>query len=522
MLIFGTPPHVLLGAALALLLFLVPTGKIVAAERLQEVTVREGDTLWGIANYYLKDPKRWPEILKYNPLSLSDPAAALPGMKLKIPVLLIKEELRKASLVYLLNDVRYRKRNESEWYKATPNAELFNDYGLRTLEESRAHVRFFSGDILKMDQNSLVVLRPELKAEEVNLLAGTLQAGRVKLVTATAQVTPLSRDTLYKARLRIDKGLIIQVERGSTEVLGTHTGRRVIVQAEHATIAFPERGPSDPVKVANMPGLQTVDFDESDRVIVPAGHANITLPDRSPSIPVEIPSLPDFQMVDFNESGKPVIPSLYAKKERSKTGGSFEGVAPIQGYKPRKGESPKLVPDGSGKSPEIKSGGKRGKTYRVQFSLDSRFSKIALNKIGRVDEVDPTDDKSDFGVPDGIYYRRIYYLNGEGQEGEAVDLPVLEVDKLPPVIRLLKPPEKFTTRKKFVAIEGQTKQRSFVRINDYQVSIKPDGRFSWSVLLADGSNKLSIVVTDRKGRVTTLERTVTKTSQEVGGKPEEE
>ena len=77
-------------------------------------------------------------------------------------------------------------------------------------------------------------------------------------------------------------------------------------------------------------------------------------------------------------------------------------------------------------------------------------------------------------------------------------------------ITLFKPSEKYTTSKKFVAIEGQTKPRSFIRVNDYQVPIKPDGKFSWSVFLQEGSNKVQVVVTDRKGRVSTLERTVIK------------
>src|SRR5437868_4721891 len=131
------------GCLLALLLWAAPART--ADPSLQEVTVKEGDTLWGIANIYLKDPKRWPDILTYNKMPLTDPSAALPGMTLKIPVTLIKEELRKAVLFFLKNDVRYRKPRESAWQKADKNTELYNDYGLRTFGESEAHVRFFSG-----------------------------------------------------------------------------------------------------------------------------------------------------------------------------------------------------------------------------------------------------------------------------------------------------------------------------------------------------------------------------------------
>jgi hypothetical protein len=89
---------------LALFCFLSGTAAVFC-EDLQEITVHEGDTVWSIAKEYLKAPDRWPEILKYNNLPVSDPSATLPGMKLKVPVLLIKEHLRKATLVHLLNDV---------------------------------------------------------------------------------------------------------------------------------------------------------------------------------------------------------------------------------------------------------------------------------------------------------------------------------------------------------------------------------------------------------------------------------
>ena len=58
---------------LTVCLAFVLTGNILfaaqSAEVLQEIVVKEGETLWGIANYYLKDPNRWPDILKLNNMS---------------------------------------------------------------------------------------------------------------------------------------------------------------------------------------------------------------------------------------------------------------------------------------------------------------------------------------------------------------------------------------------------------------------------------------------------------------------
>ena len=95
------------------------------AEVLQTIVVKPGDTLWGIANFYLKDPTRWPEILRYNKLPTSDPTVALPGMELRLPVLLLKESLRAATLIYLLNEVRTRRKDSSDWRLAQLEMKLY-------------------------------------------------------------------------------------------------------------------------------------------------------------------------------------------------------------------------------------------------------------------------------------------------------------------------------------------------------------------------------------------------------------
>ncbi|MFH1620448.1 MAG: LysM peptidoglycan-binding domain-containing protein, partial [bacterium] len=75
---------------LSYLMIFCLSGAPVRAQEFQKVTVRPGDTLWSIANTYLKDPTNWNEILKYNRLPSSDPSVALPGLVLKVPVYMIK------------------------------------------------------------------------------------------------------------------------------------------------------------------------------------------------------------------------------------------------------------------------------------------------------------------------------------------------------------------------------------------------------------------------------------------------
>ena len=442
-----------------------------ASEVLQEVTVQDRDTLWGIANYYLKDPRKWPEILRHNKLPLTDPSVALPGMKLKIPVLLIKEHLRKAHLVKILNEVRYRKKDDSSWKKALENLELYNEDSLRTLERSEAHVKFYSGDILRLDENSLVILRPELKVEEVNLLSGALRSSRAKVITPTAEVTPKSEDTIYKTRIRNDQATIVQVERGSAEVFGIDTGKTVIV---------------------------------------PAGFANITIPKRAPTVPVKVPKMADFQVAQFDDQGNfsaPEIETGYAKKEIPAPASNRIEIEPPKEYRPRFKEAPTLEAreETSAKGKKVK----KWTAYRVVVAKDSQFAQILFDQKREMTGQRLVTDTRDYHLPDGKYYRKVSYFDDSGAETEFYPLPAVEIDTRPPKITIFSPEEGHQTREGLLSIEGQTEPGCFVLVNNYPVPIKPDGRFTWSAVLAnEGPNKIKISVKDPAGNKSQMERTV--------------
>ena len=171
-------------AALLLLPFEGARGADDGELSFQNVVVRQGDTLWGIANTYLKDPSKWDQILQYNRLPSSDPTVALPGMTLRVPVALIKESLRAAKLIYKLNRVFFRRRETADWKATVEEMELYRGDSIKTLDASKAKVRFINADLLSLDPNSLAVIKPLHADYDVELKTGGLFVGRSRLVTA--------------------------------------------------------------------------------------------------------------------------------------------------------------------------------------------------------------------------------------------------------------------------------------------------------------------------------------------------
>jgi len=447
-------------------------GELFAAEVLQEITVKEGDTLWGISNYYLKDPRRWPEILKHNPQLSNDPNIVLPGMKIKVPILLIKEHLRAAYLIYLLQDVRYRRKNEAEWKKAWQNMELYDEDGVRTLEKSQAHVKLPSGEILRLFENSLLIVKPEKLSDEAELLAGEVRASRTKIITAETivkpQITPKTEAPDFKTRIKADKTTLVEVYKGVIDV--TAQGKTVTVNEGFGTEVKFRSPPSLPIKLPDMPALDVDASRATPTTAIMGGKAGKL------EVALVSPSLPADSSMSSNISR-----SDTARPETSQ----------------------------STTSSGAKILGSAVKKYRLQISTSSSFSMIVHEEVKDLKDKISLDFSS-LELPDGIYFWRVAYIDQMGFEGKFSEPRSFILDTKPPVINLFSPQEGMEYDSEFIYVEGKTEPGVTLLVNDMPTNVEADGKFLYALLAKEGIVKIKIVATDSAGNQSEVTRTVMK------------
>jgi len=230
-------------------LFIIFWGLLLYSEKLQIVEITENYTLWDVANKYLKDPKKWDVIVKYNNLS-PDPNQILKGKKIKIPINLIKEEYIAANFERIVGDVRVRSLGKSQWIDASKIKDVFKGDTVRTGSSSYADIRFYTGYLLNLFANSMVVVKPPEIKEDLKLISGQIKTVDTTIVTVSAKVVPKVKNTEYAAKINEDLSTRVEVYKGEAEVEGK--GKKVIVKEGYSTEVRLNSQPLVPTKIPDF------------------------------------------------------------------------------------------------------------------------------------------------------------------------------------------------------------------------------------------------------------------------------
>lgn len=447
---------------------LAPAGATADAEvRFQSVIVKQGDTLWSIANTYLKEPSKWDELLKFNKIPSSDPTVALPGMTLRVPIYLIKENLRAAHVVYLLNKVVYRREDTADWKGAALEMQLFKGDTIRTQEASKAKVRFLDREMLSLDPNSMAVIKPPRRDYDVELKTGAVFVGRSKVVTASATITPKTKDTQYSAKVKEDLSTLVEVYTGLANVAAQ--GRSVDVKAGMSTEVKPGLAPRAPVPISDLPEFEARAAEFTGEKI--RGEARLRI-DKTAALAAGA----DAEMLN--------------------------NASDIQGLR---GDVMSL------------SVGIPISAYRVQAARDREFEKIALNKV-----FEPEDRVNfrELGLASGVYWFRVSLIDLLGTEAKpsaprlySVGLSAggarRDIDLKESYV-LYKPAGDEDVRSSTYRVSGLVKHDGMrVSVNGRPARQDETGNFAVELKLKPGENDVVVTVVAPNGNSTSVVRRVT-------------
>jgi len=210
--------------------------------KIVKVKVKKEYDIHVFAKKYLKVPKKWKLVYKYNKSVISDSNKIFSGTELKIPLELLKKNI--ADIKYLKGDVYVKKEENKVWEVAKLDSRLFPGDAIMTWEKSNAVLYFLVGGRMVLEENTLVFLK-ETKTDEVaaSIVAGGLNVNAIKVLSENFMVKPDS-NAVYKVEVDRKKTARISVYKFNIEI--TSKGKKVIVKEGFRTIVKYKKPPELP------------------------------------------------------------------------------------------------------------------------------------------------------------------------------------------------------------------------------------------------------------------------------------
>ena len=374
------------------------------------------------------------------------PAEAPAPVELPAPVLTGEPEAPSApagavaTLVEMERTVKAKRASDLSWEDAKRQMPLYENDSVRTFEKSAATISFGPDDLLDVDQNALVIIKPRLK-----------DAGGPEISLAL-----LSSDFLdslaSKPAPERDKAIQAASAARQVTIRSMPGGARPGVKTRIAVRTLPDRSTSVAVltgsaKIVNPRGGEVV---LKEKMVTRVTETGLLAPRLLPGNP------------------EPIFPDDGATY-------GFARRAPRVELKWRPAE--------------------RARSYRVVVSADRSFRSIFADE-----RVDGTAFPVRVQQP-GTYYWRVRAQDADGFAGpySAVRSVKAVYDDTPPALAILSPPEMFVSPSPGVELKGRTERDARVRVNGQKAAVGPDGSFSFPLTLKEGVNLVTVEAIDAAG-----------------------
>ncbi|HWR88685.1 MAG TPA: FecR domain-containing protein, partial [Dissulfurispiraceae bacterium] len=163
-------------------------------EETVEVVVTKGDTLVAICEKHLENPGKWAEIAHIN--RLRDPDMIHPGMRLIIPVRLLKGLPVEGRFTLVHGDVKVQNESAGDWAVVQIGDTVRQGSSISTGADSAAEVTFENGDMMLLRSETNLGVQSIQKRGSSHFFSDLMvRAGRV--------ISDIKRATGSDSRFRI-------------------------------------------------------------------------------------------------------------------------------------------------------------------------------------------------------------------------------------------------------------------------------------------------------------------------------
>jgi len=345
-----------------------------------------------------------------------------------------------ATLVDMERTVKAKRASDLSWEDAKQPMPLYENDAVRTFEKSAATISFGPDDLLDVDQNALVIIKPR---------PGNAEGPEISLAL-------LSSDFLdgLASKPAPEREKAIQAASAARQVTirSVPGGARPGVKTRIAVRTLPDRSTS----VAALTGSAKI-VDPRGGEIVLKEKMVTRVTDSGLLAPRLLPGNPE-----------PIFPDDGATY-------GFARRAPRVELKWRPAE--------------------RARSYRVVVSADRSFRSIFADE-----KVDGTAFPVRVQQP-GTYYWRVRAQDADGFAGpySAVRSVRAVYDDTPPALAILSPSEMYVSPSPGVELRGKTERDARVKVNGQKVAVGPDGSFVFPLTLKEGVNLVTVEAMDAAG-----------------------
>ncbi|MBP7652595.1 LysM peptidoglycan-binding domain-containing protein [Candidatus Dependentiae bacterium] len=540
-----------------IIIILICKSGLVSEDKLKEVTVKSGDTLWSISQEYLKDPLKWNSLSKYN--NLENPDVLIPGMKIKIPEGELKAEetgknprtekvsVKPASKTKISKSKSKSKKEikiveppkivieekiveeskiekdlrqfENEFNELLAKDSMIKNQReyfqiIKTLDDIKKEIALNNKDVAAELFEKVKILAEKLK---INVQVETIILKKVKLVQIKGRVDLYNaKDYMWTpASANIDKIL--------------NSGDKIRTGAlSNAVITF-EDGSSISVRSNSEIEIKRCVYDIRNntlysKALLLRGSINYKTRDGLPVKVVNevecLDSLMEFNgaltaslLIDgtikyelYYGSG-----NLMSRSERIGIPNGngvyiFPGAAPS---KPEKLLEPVLLSSpinnvySKTSVPELLWQPLKGADYYlVQIAEDEMFNKLVFEETVKNSKVKSS------ALLDGKYFWRIIPIDKNGFNGFSGEYRTFIIDTISPRLTIISPIDDEITNEKYVKIHGFTEPGKNITINRFSIIPDKNGEFRTNVPMNQGTNVIMIETVDEAGNVNKVYKTV--------------